>query len=187
MKGNVSDVGASLAKAIGEGSSVEIIYTGGSSPGARRRITPLELRADGMVRARCHETGAVKTFAVMRIQFPPLDALELAPSWAPAEPPVARFETLRCVHTHWLHTCEGMGWHVVLDDHCLGLHALFKNGKPRRTAMVALSFDDYTPEGGTRQRPWVVRAQGADTKTFGTLDRAAELFGQLASALATAR
>ncbi|WP_219552981.1 hypothetical protein [Klebsiella pneumoniae] len=94
------------------------------------------------------------------------------------------YKNIADVHAAFVDTLQGMGWHVAtyMDDSGLGSRLdvcdFFKNGKPRKTPVVSLS---YQPENLTR--PFVCRCRDIEfVSTYAHLDSAAEMFISLAYA-----
>jgi predicted DNA-binding transcriptional regulator YafY len=172
---------------------VRVIYHGGSAPGMVRTITPIELLRD-QVRARCHVTGAAKLFKLDRLELATGDAGEHAEYTG--EPAAPAFDSLSDVLEHAIDTLEGMGWVVRIEEEpdraAILLARRFKNGKPRKTPDVSLSWERYSvqeifdgesfsEERHEKTRPYSTRAQGESTRSFSDLDRAAHAFLECAS------
>ncbi len=48
-------------------SQIEIVYNGGSAPGAKRKIIPQSIKPDGSFRAFCVESDASKAFKLEKV------------------------------------------------------------------------------------------------------------------------
>lgn len=92
---------------------------------------------------------------------------------------------------------EALGWHVEIGDNSASLHRFFKNGKPRRGAVVSLDYSEFTTDffveedGEQREetrksgRPYCLRSQGLEqTRTFTSLPPAVAMFWEEARKLA---
>lgn len=195
-----------LAAAIGTGEVIGIVYHGGSQPGAFRDISPLGFEGDRL-RARCHTSGAVKTFNIEKIELRGVEptADDRALTWRVGYAPKPIFQTLSEVHAALREELEAMGWLVVHDDaphtKALLLHAAFKNGKTKKTPDASLAYQELatiaraTEDGevilevtGPRVRPWIVAAKTiSPARTFAECDKAAEVFLEVARELAPVR
>ncbi len=190
-----------LLDAIKSGEVLRVVYHGGSQPGTLRQIAPVALADDGLLlRARCYASNSIKEFALHKIVIVESDeqAATITPWQADFEP--AHIGTLGNLFDASKAKFEAVGWHIEKDEHRLSLHRCLKNGKPLKSADVALNFEEFTfdlivhADGQVheenrrlRARPWVVRGKKKDTKTFSELDKAAAVFLDWAEELAPAR
>jgi hypothetical protein len=182
-----------LAEAAHAGRPISIVYHGGSQPGAARVITPLSL-TDTEVIARDDAAGIRKTFLLHKIEIPA--STELLPQYDPlrqAQPD----ETLGQFFAARVSELQALGWHVELSEDCLSLGRYFRNGKPRKSSDVSLSynkwtvtvFDDFDGRGLQEEkqeskRPYCLRSTRAQSRTFTRILAAADAFWQEAKALA---
>lgn len=127
----------------------EIIYHGGSKPGAKRQIAPIQVMSD-RVRARCYTSNAVKPFMLDKIEILEVGAISAAPMWsdpAAVPPPLASdsLQDVRDVFRLFSGALQAKGWAVELEEHEYGwrlhLSGFFKNGKPRKSPTHTLSYD----------------------------------------------
>jgi hypothetical protein len=186
----------SLIAAINEKRKIEIVYHGGSQPGAVRQITPQGIK-DGKVRAFCHTSDAMKLFAVDKISI--VDSCEQTDlvAWQPGLQPSRRYTSIVELVEEKRESLVKQGWHIESSENCVALHRVRKNGTPLKGSDVSLDFEEYThdlimdEEGEIheenvrkKQRPWTVRAKNKDTRTYRSLDVASGLFLEWASLLA---
>ncbi len=185
-----------LQEAIKAGEVLKVIYQGGSQPGTLREIAPISIK-DGKVSARCFSSNAIKSFVLEKIVIVDGKRQPEAAEWQPAVKPTPHYESISALIEEEREFLTGLGWYIENDLACLSLHRRFKNGKPLKGSDVSLDYEEYTydlvvgPDGELheenrrkRQRPWTVRGKKKDTKTFGSLDRAAEVFLEWAKLLA---
>ena len=189
------NVEASLKKAIETGEVLKVRYHGGSQPGALREIAPISVNGD-KVRARCYSSDAVKTFVISKVEI--VGFAKKGDEWEKGKEQKSEYVSLSCVLYKNSNLFDELGWHIVSelsgDQQFLSLHARFKNGNPKKGAVIDLSYEKYAYEmvvdwesdseyiepvpeiTGERKRPWTVRAKKEKTKSFGSLDKAAAPF-----------
>lgn len=177
-----------LTEAIRTGEVLRIAYHGGSQPGAAREITPLAVTED-VVTAEDLATRQRRTFKLERIELlaPDAPVADYDPNAAPPPEDTRTVAEVVAAHRGEL---EGLGWHVDLGQDQIGLARFFKNGKPRKTPEVGLTFspltvdmfDDFDGRGlqtveRPSKRPYAVFSPGlSTTRTFTAIGRAAALF-----------
>lgn len=187
------DIKARLLLASKTGEVLIVKYDGGSRPGSSRKISPIALD-EHKVRARCLSSNATKLFSISK--------LSLLDTALPEEDYVMNstaessdsIEELLEVHQDFLST---IGWHIEFDGSCISLHKRFKNGNPMKGHEVSLSFEEFTydlvatPEGDFEKfnhrkniKPWSVRSNQYDTKSYGTSSKAVATFLEWARKLA---
>lgn len=196
-----------LKEAIKTGEILKIRYFGGSTPGSERAISPVSI-IDDKVRARCIETGAVKTFSISKMElaiFGEPSKLSLKQSFSPPELP-----NISEITDYISESLEALGWIVQSTDTSLTLHTAFKNGKVKKTPVASLNFEefdyvfpepdinapgfdwgDFIPDDDDlenaekvkRERPWVVRAKDKNTATYGYSNKAMIRFMEWADEL----
>lgn len=177
-----------IVDAIENGEIVMVSYSGGSQPGATRKIAPLSIK-DGRVRAKCYTSNAIKTFLLEKLHITEADEPSPVFPWQPNIGPLTHYGTAAELIAREMDSLVAMGWHVKSDLTQATLHRLRKNGAPLKTSDVSIKYEEYTHDsvmdlnGNVREenkrkklRPWTVRARGKNTKTLGTLDKAAESF-----------
>lgn len=145
-----NDVERALVDGIENGEWFEVIYHGGSNPGARRRIAPISV-SDNKVRARCYTSNAVKLFALSKIEILESDdAVESAPEWRVDAVPknFPGMNDARDVYAVYKDILAANGWRVELVEYDVGWHLMLygflKNGKPRKTASMRLEYEHTT-------------------------------------------
>lgn len=191
-----------LKKAAEAGEVITVIYHGGSQSGAKRNISPIRVTPTEM-RARCLSTDEVKTYFVDKIEIVPENYP--APEYVPGAENPPDFETLAEALSDKIKELKALGWHVELSEESITLHEYFKNGKPKKGAVIGVQknkfsgYDFATTEDEiayledpqsldaikalktARQipsmRPWYVFGPDmATARTFSHLDKAVELF-----------
>jgi hypothetical protein len=182
---------AALEGAQITGEAVEIRYMGGSQPGSLRQIFPLSINGD-RVRARCLATNVVKTFS-MKKMLPPEGNLPPAYS-APKKSKSVKLkaQTIEELHAETADRLTQLGWYVRTEQDSLFLSTYFKNGKPKRTPIIELSYCEFvetdewlpgneTPEIRKSTRPYRLRVKGENTRAFAKFSSAAANFMKAAN------
>lgn len=182
-----------IQAAIESGEVLNIVYHGGSKPGTHRKISPVALNGN-RVRATCYTSHAIKTFIVDKIQLVS-DSTE-ASDWTP-DPPAPHYKSLDEIIAAEGYELEGLGWHVEREEEQISLHRRFKNGRPLKGSDVSLDYEETTydlviDEDGDfveanhrpKQKPWTVRGKKQTTRSYKSLDHAAEQFLQWSKELA---
>jgi hypothetical protein len=186
---------ARLREAIKTGEVLEITYQGGSQPGTCRAISPIRIEND-KVRARCLNSRAVKLFVIKKIVIiNNVKQTELS-EWSVSTQPSHHYKSISELLEQKRDVFIGLGWHIESDEDHLSLHKRWKNGKPHKGSDISLDYEEYTydlvvdmdgkeHEENLRKktRPWIVRGKNKNTRTFGKLDAAAEVFIELANLL----
>lgn len=183
-------VETAIFEAIRDRRRVRIVYHGGSQPGAAREISPIAVDGD-KVRAKCHASNAMKVFMMSKISLADDAAGGEEMAWDPFFEPVARWETVRHYLVDERAGLEAMGWHIDADDESVGLYRRYKNGKLLKYPDVWIAFSEYVSvsifdgenfveQSHKAERPWAVGSRRYDTRRYGSLDRAAVLFGKWA-------
>ncbi|EPJ5822028.1 BRCT domain-containing protein [Pluralibacter gergoviae] len=188
-----SDFLDTIWAAIDDKQPISIIYHGGTQKNLARKIVPLTLLENFTLRAVDLDTptNAVKTFTLEKIEIPGVGIFTLPEHQRVKAKRIKKkkystglYKNISDVHAAFEDTLLGMGWHVATyhdeSGACnrLDVCDFFKNGKPRRTPVVSLS---YQPDNSTR--PFVCRCREIGLATAYThLDNAAEVFISLAYA-----
>jgi hypothetical protein len=183
-----------LKSAVDSGQRVTLVYLGGSSPGRPRPVVPLLLTDEDLVAV---EPGSStrKTYKVSRIASVQVgEAVSPAQPTAPANLPslVPGAESLSAYVEVVRPELLACGWHLHESEDSFGVGTRFKNGKPRKTPSVLISYFDPTRESVIdlegnevsvrrqltgRERPWRVDSwrftKGA---TFSSLSKAFACF-----------
>lgn len=131
-----------LTAASRNGEVVRIVYRGGSQPGTLREIVPISVTNTDVV-ARDVATGITKTFKLAKIES---EAGAIGPQiYDPGQARDRRSirEAIEAVEKE----LQLLGWHVAVSDNYASLHRFFKNGKPRKAAVVQVWFDEFTVDG----------------------------------------
>lgn len=182
----------SLLKAIENGALLRVRYFGGSLPGSERELQPLSVK-DGKVRARCLSSGETKIFVIEKMEL----AIEgvVSPLAASIPAPVPLYPTVDEFVARQSAIFQELGWVVLHEGQSLSLHRTFKNGKLIQSPDVALQFEaiayDLVFDGEQvleanhrdRSRPWIVRANNQNTKTYGDFGKAQLAFLEFAKLL----
>ena len=180
------------------GEIIEVAYHGGSKPGSMRRLAPISL--DGkLVRARCFDSGRVKTFSIDKIEILKNNSQKPSKTWKEVDEPYSQYKTLDEFYTAEQASFEEMGWVIKMqEEYGILLLRKFKNGKPRKTPDVDISYNEFVSdwfyddetgeevEVNTRKssRPWVVRAKNHNTSSYSDLKKAINKFVTIAESLA---
>jgi len=178
----------SLISRLVIGQEVEIIYHGGSQPGTRRQVVPVEVRGQ-YLRARDVTGGRrVKQFLIEKIEIPEPEtvAVDYRPGLKVEQPEPA---SIREAISPYIQELERQGWHVMVADDGVGLFARFKNGSLRKTPDLELLYvpevyDYYwdenkgeeVEESRPSKRPW-----HTGTSSFSKLSKAMARFLLLAA------
>jgi len=195
-----------LRQAIQAGEVLTIIYNGGSTPGASRKIAPISVAGEKLS-AHCYSSNAVKTFAIDRIVLPDAQAAASAPAWAPKTVEPVKYSTLAGLSEQNRDSWQALGWHVELAETVLSLRRYSKRGgRPLKYPDITLTYVQFaqdvepqhfeirfvifpehepatepvkaTNQGPReRKRPWVVHAPNF-AMAYGALDKAAEKFNE---------
>jgi hypothetical protein len=184
-----------LHEAIENAEVLRIKYYGGSQPGTVRQISPISISKD-KVTARCLSSNAVKTFAIDKIEVCDSNDQNNETQWDPAKKSEVMYGSFAAFCDLQRSELETLGWHVNSDANFISLHRRFKNGNPLKGSDVSLDYDEYAYDlvvglhGKLREenirkrkRPWMVRAKAMQTRTYGNLDKAADLFMEQARRL----
>ena len=131
-----------LQEACANGEVVRIIYHGGSQPGTVRSISIVSV-TEHDVRARDLAVGLAKTFKFAKIEL--ANPSRQSPEYDPTNHPVVELSgSIRQVLAAEVEQLQSLGWHVEVCEDNISLHRFFKNGKPRKTAEIILSYNEYT-------------------------------------------
>jgi hypothetical protein len=136
--------------AIGTGELINIIYHGGSEPGAARMIMPLEMK-DGKIRGKCYKTNQVKHFWLDKITLSDGDqtnytGLHKTPDYDLIE----GITTIQDILNHYQAELIRLGWVIDYNTDFIGLYKQYKNGKRYKRAKLLIAAGN---SDGT-QRPW---------------------------------
>ncbi|MFS7242290.1 BRCT domain-containing protein [Serratia proteamaculans] len=178
-----------LWSSIDSGESISIVYHGGSRCGEVREIIPLSLAKNFVLRAvdLSYSNREVKSFSLGKIEidgfdrfYPPANSSSSKPKKKQYQ--LGLYKSISDVHLAFKDTLMGMGWHVATyandNNECVRLDVcdFFKNGKPRKTPVVTLYFEQEN-----KTRPFVCKCREIElATTYNSLDNAAEMFMTLA-------
>jgi len=194
MSRSIRDI---LAEACDNGEVVRIIYHGGSQPGTVRAVSPIAV-SELEVRARDLAVGIAKTFKLAKIEL--AEASTSAQEYSSINPAaVELIGTIREVLADEAGQLQSLGWHVAITEDSISVHRFFKNGKPRKTPDIELSYVEYTidqfiePDGTFKEerrkssRPYRLASRNyAAAKAFKKMSGAVASFLNEAKALAPA-
>ena len=188
---SVSDV---LSKAVESGAIVNIVYNGGSNPGASRSVVPLSITSTELV-AREPTLRIAKTFKLSKIASATVGEVTVANAHVPPviAPTTPAFGTLAEYVEHFKPKYVALGWHIVESPEHFGVCGHFRNGRPRKSAVVSIQFMDRSIETSLdtstgelvtveheltgRERPWRVESKlQHQAKAFSDLRKAMAFF-----------
>lgn len=175
-----------LKEACECGEVLRIRYHGGTQPGTVREIYPVQVMSERIM-ARCLASNAEKMFIVDKIELCP-DADLTYKAQVRAKQKVVSYRDIAEFYADCKAELESLGWHIDVDSDGISLCEYFKNGKPRKTPTVSLTYSPFVCEmyvsadGRIHEeereslRPWAVRAKNMNTRTFKSLGSAAIVF-----------
>lgn len=171
-----------LAMTVNTGEVIEMVYMGGSKPGAIRKAIVLDVN-DEKIRAREVGSRITKEFFISKIIYP------IDPNNLPEVQEVEHFESFNDVFKKYETKFQQNGYTPVITGTGLLLFEAFKNGKLRKKESASLLFEEYIsefvidPETLTeiqitkkRKLPYVVRIGKSKPRSFGSLDNAVSYF-----------
>lgn len=184
-----------LKEAMETGEIITIIYKGGSKPGSKRDISPISIK-NGKVRARCLSSNAIKQFMLAKIEL--IGSGETKSEFWEDIEEVNTYESLESIYNELSSSFKDMGWYVFMENNSLSLHRKQKRAdKPLKASSVNIDYSEYTSDsvmgldGEIREenirkstRPYALRADGKNTKTYGHLSSAVPQFIKWANELA---
>ncbi len=126
-----------LEKALETGEVITVIYHGGSQPGTRRKITPVELYKNS-IRARCYASNEVKKFLLDKLGLCDDDNITEYKIGAGFEP--IPFKSIEQAAFHVKEKLEHLGWHPSISKDQICLFSHFKNGNVRKKRRLIIIF-----------------------------------------------
>lgn len=184
-----------IERAIADGKRLNIIYNGGSHPGAMREIAPISI-TNGKVMARCYTSNEVKTFTLEKIEIIESEISENKMKWSRTLKYGPRLESIEDLFDREHGTLIKLGWHVEHDENNLTLHRMGKRGKLLKSEDIRLSYIEYShdivmnldgewiEERKKRTRPYSLRSPKKNSRTFGNLVSASIFFMEWAIEMA---
>lgn len=184
-----------LERAARTGEIVTLAYSGGSRPGQPRQIV-IESCSTTDVRAYEPAAHSQKQYKIPKILWAEDSSGKRIVTECPMPEPqlsLPVFDTLQKYGDYLRNEFREGGWHVHEEPNMLGVGTCFKNGKPRKTPSIAVTFFDRTTdfvwdievdnvveakrELTGRERPWRVDSwRFKQGRSFGSLYSAMELF-----------
>jgi hypothetical protein len=134
-----------LRSIAGSGELVSLVYNAGSRPGQARSVVPMSISADDLVAVE--PDGTKKTYKLSRVAAVTLSN-GLCATNAQAAPPLPElpavpiFGTLAEYAEHFRPELAGAGWHIYEESNSFGIATRFKNGKPKKTPCILVSYFD---------------------------------------------
>lgn len=179
----------------GTGEIVTLAYAGGSRPGEAREVAIVSCDAEKAV-IREPNSRFNKTYKFKRILWVEDRSGSRIYNEQPKENSQRRLPILRSLRDYsdlLAPRYERGGWHVESTEDCLSVGTFFKNGKPKKTPSIAITFFDRTKEEvwddkigdfkiverrlTGRERPWRIDSwRFKEGKTYRGLDVAMEVF-----------
>ncbi|PHS63801.1 MAG: hypothetical protein COB09_11215 [Thalassobium sp.] len=207
------DIVQRLELAAEAGEVLDVIYHGGSQPGATRKLTPIRVNGHKF-HAKCMETGKFKFYMIEKLEIIG-EPLPLPDDWTPdhviqyekekyrnqkpqrdpaefAETTMTAMADAGWVVMHNLAAVEVDGTEYLSG--MFFLHSKFKSGKPKKTPTLSFSIQPYETELGEfpdestttvqpKARPYGVYGK-CKGKAFSSLNSAADYFNEQAALLA---
>jgi hypothetical protein len=184
-----------LRKAVEMGEVITLAYGGGSNPGASRRLIVSSCSVDSF-RAFDETQRIAKSFKIEKVLWVKDNSgNEISNEFAAVDPfpKTPKLESLEEDVAMLRPKLVEAGWHIHESDNCFGVGVYFKNGKPKKTPIISISYflptmetiydfekDDFIEvkkEITGRERPWRVDSYRlSQCKTFGLLHSAMEFF-----------
>lgn len=178
-----------LLDACRDGRGLDIIYHGGSQPGAKRTIVPLKLLATKLV-AIDPSSDRVKHYRIEKIELPSEpDSSPLYDVHAADEACAIDGLSIRQMAEAMADELASLGWHVTLREDAIELSRFFKNGRPKKGFELYIGFvpfvtnsffdldkGDFVEEVRPSIRPWRVLLPGSGQKCFSRLSSAWTVF-----------
>jgi hypothetical protein len=124
-----------LQNSIHTGELINIIYNGGSVPGASRMIMPIAIEGN-KIKARCYKTNTVKSFFLEKITLAESDKITYTGEHKEPE------TLIKALEPH-LDELKRLGWELESNDIEAGLFTYYKNGKRRKMAAVGITDTNY--------------------------------------------
>jgi len=191
----MSKVSEFIQSKIGPGAIITIAYSGGSRPGMPREVVPISC-TDSELEAVEPGSKIKKRYKLDKVLWAsagsekvvndqPKEALELLPA----------FDNISSYADQFREEFVTAGWYIHEEEGFFGVGGFFRNGKPRKSPSIAISYVDRSTElvfdadvndfvEGKREltgreRPWRVDSwRFREGKTFSLLPSAIQLFLQ---------
>lgn len=180
---------------IGPGTVLTIAYSGGSRPGMPRELVPIACTETEL---EAVEPGSriKKRYKMDKVIWASIGDVKIVNDCTgESQETIFQYESISSFAEEYRDTLAALGWHIHEEEEFFGVGGYFKNGKPRKTASVAIAFYDRSTEEvfdetindfvevkrelTGRERPWRVDSwRFREGKTFSSLPSALQLFLQ---------
>ncbi|MCW3171402.1 hypothetical protein [Shewanella subflava] len=172
---------------VSTGEILTIIYHGGTNPGGKREVFPVQiLPGEEKLKARCIDSGDTKVFMIDKISIVDADGvIDLAKNVSQS----TLYVNLEQLHTDVLSKFDDNQFHVDLGDDYLNIHKKWKNGKHQKGIVMSIyynaeyidhvfSFETEKIEevAKTYQRPWHICGRNFNSNSFKDFNKAAYYF-----------
>ncbi|HCB30556.1 MAG TPA: hypothetical protein DEP50_07430 [Acinetobacter lwoffii] len=178
---------------IGAGVTVVIAYSGGSRPGAARDVIPISC-TDFELEAVEPGVRIKKRYKLVKVLWACVGSEKVInDQMQDNQENLKIFDSLSSCANYFREEFISLGWFVHEDDGFFGVGCHFKNGKPKKSPSIGLSYVDRSTELSYdadandfvevkreltgRERPWRVDSwRLREGKTFSLLSSAVQLF-----------
>lgn len=181
---STQEVFQKLSEKVGSGEIIDIVYLGGSRPGAVRKVV-VQSVTKSRLRAVDVANHVPKTFMLDKVVYP-VDVKNIpSVEWKGSE----HFSSLADILKKYEKLFLEKKLTPVLDDDALMLFESFKNGKMKKSPFASLVYEEFIDEvyldpetfeefHDRRKRvlPYIVRSKHDKTRSYGSLDRAVVYF-----------
>lgn len=149
-----------LSEAIDTGEIITIIYNGGSQPGTKRQISPINI-SNSKVRATCLNSNEVKLFSLSKIQI--VSNTDSFKSYNPnLQKPVADEPcNLSEILSKHINEFKALGFHLEIRENYAAAYRILKNGDIGEIPDVVIA-----KTGENNKRPWTVTSPPDSTPLF---------------------
>lgn len=139
-----------LLEAITTGEIITITYNGGSQPGTKRQISPINI-SNSMVRATCLNSNETKLFSLSKIQI--VSNTDSFKSYNPNLQKPAADEpcNLSEILSKHIDEFKALGFHLEIRENYAAVYRILENGDIVETPDVTVAKTDEN-----KKRPWTV-------------------------------
>lgn len=191
----MSKISEFIRSKIGPGIVLTIAYSGGSRPGMPRELIPIAC-TDAELEAVEPGSRIKKRYKLNKVIWVCLGDEKVSNDDPEGlQETIPQYESISSFADEYRDTLAALGWHIHEEEDYFGVGGFFKNGKPRKSPSVAISFFDRSTEQvfdetannfievkrelTGRERPWRVDSwRFREGKTFSLLPSAVQLFLQ---------